>query len=76
MLTYACVSGVKKLIIPQELKYWVGVQRTSLTLLGEGASLALIGPPSSDGVLIKIPHGVDVLLYRPAPHPIVSYWAG
>ena len=28
---------------------------------GEGASLALVGHPSSDGVSIKMPYGVDVL---------------
>ena len=33
----------------------------SLTSLGEGASLALVGSPSSVGVMIKMPYGVDVL---------------
>ena len=33
----------------------------SLTSWGEGASLALVGHPSSDGVTIKTPYGVDVL---------------
>ena len=47
----------------------------SLTSWGEGASLALVGHPSSDGVTIKMPHGVDVL-HRPASHPIFSYWIG
>ena len=37
----------------------------SLTSWGEGASLALVGHPSSDGVTIKMSYGVDVLL-RPA----------
>ena len=32
--------------------------------------------PSSDGVTIKIPYGVDVLLHRPALHPIYSCWVG
>ena len=32
----------------------------SLILWGEGASLALVGCPSSDGDTIKIPYGVDV----------------
>ena len=36
---------------------------TSLTLWGEGASLALVGHPSSDGVTIKVPYTVDVLLH-------------
>ena len=47
----------------------------SLTSWGEGASLALVGHPSSDGVMIKMPYGVDVL-HRPALHPIFSYWVG
>ena len=34
----------------------------SLTSWGEGASLALVGHPSSDGITLKIPYGVDVLL--------------
>ena len=38
----------------------------SLTLWGEGASLAFVGHNSSDGVTIKIIYGVAVLLYRPA----------
>ena len=46
----------------------------SLTSWGEGESLALVGHPSSDGITIKIPYGVDVLLRRPASHPIFSYW--
>ena len=41
----------------------------------QGASLALAGEPSSVGVTIKMPHGVDVL-HRPASHPIFSYWLG
>ena len=28
---------------------------------GEDASLALVGHPSSDGIMIKMPYGVDVL---------------
>ena len=44
----------------------------SLTSWGEGAPLALVGHPSSDGVTTKMPYGVDVLC-RPALHPIFSY---
>ena len=33
----------------------------SLTSWGEGASSTLVGHPSSDGVTIKMPYGVDVL---------------
>ena len=42
---------------------------------GEGACLALVDHPSSDGIMIKMPYGVDVL-HRPASHPIFSYWVG
>ena len=49
--------------------------RASLTAWGEGASLALVGSSSSDGVTVKMPYGVDVL-HWPASHPIFSYWAG
>ena len=48
----------------------------SLTLWGEGVSLALVGHPPSDGITIKIPYGVDVFLHRLASHPIFSYWVG
>ena len=46
-----------------------------LTSWGEGASLALVGSPSNDGVTIKMAYGVDVL-HRPALQPIFSYWGG
>ena len=46
----------------------------SLASWGEGASLALVGHPSSDGITTKIPYGVDVSSHRPALHPIFSYW--
>ena len=48
----------------------------SLTLWVEDASLALVGHPSIDGIKIKIPYGVNVLLGRPASHLIFSYWVG
>ena len=44
-----CFCGI--FIFLHTLKYWVGVQR--FTSQGEGASLALVGHPSSDGVTIK-----------------------
>ena len=47
----------------------------NLTLRGKGASLALVGHSSSDGVTIKMPYGVDVL-HQPASHPIFSYLVG
>ena len=46
---------------------------TSLPSWEERASLALVGHPSSDGVVIKMSYVVDVL-HRPALHPIFSYW--
>ena len=48
----------------------------SLTSWEEGASLALVDHPFSDGVTIKILHEVDVLLQQPASHHIFSYWVG
>ena len=53
--------------------YFSGV---SLTLRVEHASLALVDHPYSDGIMIKILYGVDVLLYPQALHPIFSYWVG
>ena len=41
----------------------------SPTSWGKGTSLAFVGCPSSDGVRIKIPYRVDVLLHQPALHP-------
>ena len=43
----------------------------SLTSWGEATFLALVGHPSSDGVTIKLPHGVDVSLHQSAWHPIL-----
>ena len=43
--------------------------RASLTSWGEGASLALVGHPSTDGITINMPYEVDVL-HQPASHPI------
>ena len=36
--------------------------RASLTSWGEGASLALVGHP--DGVMIKMPYGVEIIYIR------------
>ena len=49
--------------------------RASLTSLGEGASLALVGQPSTNGIN-KNTLGVDVLLHQTVSHPIISYWVG
>ena len=77
MLTIKILLKVFNLlpIFQKTLKYWVGASGVSLTSWGEGVSLALVGHPSSDGVTIKMPYGVDVL-HRPALHPIFSYWVG
>ena len=58
------------------LKYWVGIQwDQSITSWGESASLVLVGHPSSDGVTIEIPYGVDVLLSTSlAPHLFLLGW--
>ena len=46
-----------------------------LTSWGEGASLALVGDLSNDGVIIKGPYGVDVL-HPPVLQPLFTYWVG
>ena len=40
----------------------------SLTSWRKGASLALVGHPSSNAITIKVPHGVDVLLHQHQSH--------
>ena len=50
-------------------------QRGQSYLMGRRCPLALVGNPSSDGITIKMPYGVDVL-HQPASHPIFSYWVG
>ena len=45
-----------------------------LTSWGTGAPLALIAYPSVDGVIIKIPYGVDVLYIGQPCTP--SFWIG
>ena len=61
---------------PRHRNTGLGSNRVSLNSWGEGASLALVSHPSSDGITIKIPYGLHVLLRRPASHPIFSYWVG
>ena len=59
--------------LQKTLKYWVGVQwDQSYFMERRLASSALAGHPSSDGVTIKVPYRVDVLLHQPASHPIFS----
>ena len=53
------------------MKYWTGVQRGKSYLIGARCLFSLMGArchPSSDGVMIKMPYGVDVL-HRPAWTP-------
>ena len=59
---------------PETLKYCIGVQQGQSC--GEGASLFLVGHPSSGGAKTKIPYGVDVLLHQPASNHSFSYWVG
>ena len=65
-----------KLLSPRHLNTGLVSSGVSFTSWGEGASLALVGHSSSDGVTIKISYGVDVLLHQPASHPTFSYWDG
>ena len=46
----------------------------SLTSWGEYVSTALVGHPSKDGITIKLPYRVDVLLHWAASQPTFSYW--
>ena len=64
--------------LKKSLRHWntgLVYSRASVTSWGEGASLTLVGDPSSDGVTIRMPYEVDVL-HRPALHPVFSYWIG
>ena len=63
------------LFFAEIMKYCLVSKGASVKSWGEGASLALVGHPSSNGVTIKMPYGVDVL-HQPALHPIFSYWVG
>ena len=67
-------------ISPLDIKIlgWCPVKRLTSSGGGGGvggAALALIGCPSSDGVTIKMPYGIDVL-HRPALHLIFSHCFG
>ena len=64
---------VKKISFPAKTAVGLVASGTTLTSWQEGASLALVGNPSSDCVTIKMPYGVDVL-HQPALPPIFSYW--
>ena len=72
-VTFICDSSLAP------LRHWnTGLVSSGVSLRswGECASLALVGHPSNDGITTKIPYGVDILLHRPALHPIFSYWVG
>ena len=69
-------NSVRFILTPRHWNSGLVLSRVSLTSWGEGTSLALVYPPFSDGITIKIPHRVDVLLHRPASHPIFSHWVG
>ena len=55
------LRDIRQLVVFTEtLKYWVGIQRDQSYLMERRCTLALVGHPSSDGVTIKIPYGVDL----------------
>ena len=58
-------------ILPETFKKLGWCPAGSVLPHGEKVSLY----PSSDGVTIKMPYGVDVL-HQTASHPIFSYWVG
>ena len=53
-----CVFVIGGVFVVGFVSSWV-----SLISWGEGASLALVDHPSSDGVTIKVHYGVDFLLH-------------
>ena len=55
-------SGLKN-IVKFERESGLVSSRDSFTSWGEGASLTLVDYPSSEGVTVKIPYGIDVLLH-------------
>ena len=52
---------------PETLKYWVGIQRVSLSSWGKGALKTWLA------TFLVV---VDILLHRPSSHLIFSYWVG
>ena len=42
------------------MKYWAGIQWVQSYFIERRCLLALVGHPSCDGIVIKIPHGVDL----------------
>ena len=47
-------------LLQRHRNIWLVSSGVSLASWGEGASLALVGHPTSDGITIKIPYGVYV----------------
>ena len=47
-----------------------------VSLIWEGASLALVDQPYIDDATVKIPYGVDVLLHWPTSHPMFCFPIG
>ena len=46
----------------------------SLSSWREGASLALVGHTSSDGLTVKMPYGVDFFIDQLRTHPFLLGW--
>ena len=63
-------------LLPRDIEIMGWCPVGSVLPHGDGASLALVGHLSSDGITIKISYGIDIFVHRPASHPIVSYWVG
>ena len=60
-MTNAKQHKTKNIFSPRHSNTGLVSSGASLTSWGEGASLALVGNPSSDGITIKMPDGVDAL---------------
>ena len=65
-----------KKLLTETLKYWVGVQQGQFYLKERMCLFSLGWHPSSDGVTMKIPYEVDVLLHWLDSHLVFSYWIG
>ena len=76
--TYSCIFKVTGQVLDTGQIWNTGLVSSSVcvTSWGEGASLALVGHPSSDVIRIKTPYGVDALLNWAASRPIFSDLVG
>ena len=61
MSFYEFRSEQTSLGFPETMNIGLVSSGDSLTSWGEGASLALVGNPSSDGITIKMPYWIYVL---------------